>query len=175
MTDRSGSDDFDAFYRAEFAMLIRYLMTAGGSEDEACTAAQHAFVKLLPVFDIVTNPRAWTRRVARNHLIQIWRTRKPEAASDHMRMPDLDHLEPAYKIEHAYLVGWLLKRLGELPQRQREVMALTIDGYRPQQIAELMDVDATRVRSNLRLARQRLQQAMIADGLLPERHRKGGE
>lgn len=44
--------------------------------------------------------------------------------------------------------------LRALPPRQRQVLALTIDGWPPAEIAELLGIDPAAVRSNLMKARR---------------------
>ena len=48
----------------------------------------------------------------------------------------------------------VIQVLRALPPRQRQVLALTIDGWSPAEIAEMLGIDAAAVRSNLMKARR---------------------
>jgi RNA polymerase sigma factor (sigma-70 family) len=55
--------------------------------------------------------------------------------------------------------AWLQRQevtqvLQALPPRQRQVLALTIDGWTPAEIADLLGIDSAAVRSNLMKARR---------------------
>ncbi|BBJ37380.1 hypothetical protein SSPO_000980 [Streptomyces antimycoticus] len=51
--------------------------------------------------------------------------------------------------------------LSWLPPRQREVMAWTLDGYRPQEIAQIMGIAPEAARKNLERGRTLLKQALL--------------
>ena len=51
---------------------------------------------------------------------------------------------------------YVLDVLRALPRAQREVMAWTVDGYEPAEIAELIGKNPATVRTNLRHARKAL-------------------
>nr|WP_305257089.1 sigma factor-like helix-turn-helix DNA-binding protein [Streptomyces sp. NBS 14/10] len=48
-----------------------------------------------------------------------------------------------------------------LPVRQREVMAWTLDGYRPQEIAQIIGITPEAARKNLERGRALLKQALL--------------
>ncbi|KAK1186427.1 sigma factor-like helix-turn-helix DNA-binding protein [Streptomyces sp. NBS 14/10] len=48
-----------------------------------------------------------------------------------------------------------------MPVRQREVMAWTLDGYRPQEIAQIIGITPEAARKNLERGRALLKQALL--------------
>jgi RNA polymerase sigma factor (sigma-70 family) len=54
----------------------------------------------------------------------------------------------------------VLAALADLPPKQRQVMAWSIDGFSPGEIALELDVDPAAVRQNLAKARKNLKQAL---------------
>jgi len=63
--------------------------------------------------------------------------------------------------------------LTSLPTEQREIMAWTIDGYQPSEIAELTGRTAATVRSHLRHARRKLARAIAQRNYEPTRKEDG--
>lgn len=62
----------------------------------------------------------------------------------------------------------VLRVLDLLPLRQRQVMAWTLDGYPPAQIADELGITAEAVRSSLRKARRTLAAYLRAEGMSDE-------
>jgi RNA polymerase sigma-70 factor (ECF subfamily) len=148
------SSSYEDFFRAERAMLARFVTKLGATWEEANDAAQDAMVVALVNWGTLTNPRAWVRVVAERKFVQ--------------QKVRLDYGE-----ELAARPGWgaagistlsagnqeaqeVFFMMSQLPPAQRRVMAWTYDGYSPGEIAEILGQDAATVRSNLRHARQQL-------------------
>jgi DNA-binding CsgD family transcriptional regulator len=66
-----------------------------------------------------------------------------------------------YETACPFEVRFVLRLLAGLPPRQREVMAWTIDGYDPEEIAQLTGKNPATVRSHLRHARTSLKAALV--------------
>ena len=58
----------------------------------------------------------------------------------------------------------VLAALAALPPKQRQVMAWSIDGYSPAEIARKLGADPTAVRQNLTKARKNLKQLLGITG-----------
>ena len=56
--------------------------------------------------------------------------------------------------------------LARLPRRQREVLALTMDGHSPAEIADILGIEANAVRVHLHRARARVRARLAAAGVL---------
>ena len=159
----SDSDaDFAAVYRAEVAGLVRHLMFHGATTDQAWDAAQSAFSQAYPVWARIRVPRAWLRTVA---VRAYWRSAVPETPTDAPpEQPDpasAPGVSPGELGEEERLV---LRALAGLPVKQRQVMAWTIDGYSPGEIAAALGEQPAAVRQNLRRARRNLTHALGSSG-----------
>lgn len=145
--------EFSAFYRADFPRLVGFLIQVGARREDAVDAAQETMRTLYKKWREVSHPKAWARTTARRALIR---------ALSFSREQDLG--EPP-EAAAAPLVGdqalWesvecdeVLAVLRELPPCQRQALALTFDGFRPAEIAQILDVPAVQVRGNLARARR---------------------
>jgi RNA polymerase sigma factor (sigma-70 family) len=160
VADRPSSRDFDDLYRRDWARLCRFVFVLGATWEEACDVAQDAYVKLLRKFDVKC-PEAWVRKVATRGLLDLRRKRrKQDAALDHMCSYQCSSFQPTYHTEETERA---LKLLQSLPPRQRTVMAWTLDGYEPKEIATFIGTSSNAVCANLRLARRRLEDMIMSD------------
>jgi RNA polymerase sigma factor (sigma-70 family) len=144
--------EFSAFYRADFPRLVGFLILVGAGREDAVDAAQETMRTLYQKWREVRHPRAWARTTARrvlsralNSLREQDRREPPEAAAallvgDQAIWESLEYDE-------------VLAILRELPPCQRRALALTFDGFRPAEIAQILDVPAIQVRGNLARAR----------------------
>jgi RNA polymerase sigma-70 factor (ECF subfamily) len=100
----------------------------------------------------ITFPRAYTWTVAYRAFIR-------HTVNDHEQPAD-EVPEPAPLLPRpGEAEAWLqeqhiIRVLRALPPRQRQVLALTIDGWSSAEIAELLGLDPAAVRSNLKKARR---------------------
>ncbi|WP_439382023.1 RNA polymerase sigma factor [Amycolatopsis lexingtonensis] len=144
-----GHDDFDAFFRADFAPLVAFLCKAGFEVETARDAAAEAMVHALEAWPALDDPRAWVRRVAGRLLDGAG-----DARADWTLAGD-----PREDRELAVLVdqhAGLIDLLASLPGRQRMVLAWSLDGFTPAQIADALRIAPATVRSTLRHVRERL-------------------
>jgi RNA polymerase sigma-70 factor (ECF subfamily) len=138
--------------------LCIYLRFRGATWEEAVEIAHDAYLRLYISWHLVKAPRAWTRKVAANLLTDL--RRRP--TTQLLPVPDGEpaalkarHSQPVYDDGEAERV---VKLLQELPPRQRDVMALTIDGYAPKEIAEILGTTANAASANLGHARRKLRE-----------------
>lgn len=138
---------FTGFFQREYAPLVAHLVIAGFPRAQAEDAAAEAMVELHTAWDAVRTPRAWVRKVA-------WRVAVAQRPKDVAPVPD----RPAGDDEQGEVAlrVSLTRAMGELPPRQREVMAWTLDGFRPGEIAEQLGRPVGQVRANLAHARRAL-------------------
>lgn len=149
-------------YRAELAGLVRHVMFHGASTEQAWDAAQSAFSQAYPVWSRIRVPRAWLRTVA---VRAYWRSAVPETPTD----APPEHPDPASDrgltpVELGEQERLVLRALAGLPVKQRQVMAWTIDGYAPAEIADALGEDPAAVRQNLRRARKNLASTLEGSG-----------
>jgi RNA polymerase sigma-70 factor (ECF subfamily) len=154
LTDRDVDRAFSAFYRDFIRTLVAFLLSQGARLPEAADIAQDTMIKARNRWRRLTNPQAWTRTVAARELVR--RTaRTSEDPVDHLpettpllRSPTaIDTWEQRHDI---------LRLLARLPARQRQVMAWTLDGYKPSEIARELRIEPSAVRASLGKARLRL-------------------
>ncbi|MFI1177836.1 sigma-70 family RNA polymerase sigma factor [Streptomyces melanogenes] len=145
--------EFCAFYRADFPSLVGFLIQVGAGREDAVDAAQETMRTLYTNWREVRHPKAWARTVARRVLIRALSFTRdqdlgepPEAAAallvnDQATWQSLEYDE-------------VLAVLRELAPCQRQVLALTFDGFTPTKIAQILGVPADQVRGNLARARR---------------------
>ncbi len=146
-------DDFDEFFLANHAALVRTMTVITGDPDLAADAVQEAFQRAYVRWRRVRRydqPASWVRRVAINHSRDVIRSDQrrrrrelrvapAEAVND--ELPDLDF---ARLLEH-------------LPTQQRTAMTLHyLDGLAVTQVADVMELTPGAVKYHLHEGRMRL-------------------
>jgi DNA-directed RNA polymerase specialized sigma24 family protein len=119
-------------------------------------------------WDTVTAPHAYARTTATRIYLRIRKNAKRER--DAIRRSQTRHQT------HSVFDGdveYVMDLLTRLPIEQREIMAWTIDGYEPSEIAELTGRTAATVRSHLRHARRKLAQMLSQRNPEPTRKEDG--
>ncbi|SEF32629.1 RNA polymerase sigma-70 factor, ECF subfamily [Amycolatopsis pretoriensis] len=147
-------DDFDAFFRADFPPLVAFLCKAGFEVEIARDVAVEAMLHALEAWPVPEDPRAWVRRVAGRLLDAADDSRADWAADD----PQDDEKLAVLVDQHAGLIDLL----ASLPGQQRTVLAWSLDGFTPTQIANALRIAPATVRSNLRHVRERLRRHRAA-------------
>jgi RNA polymerase sigma-70 factor (ECF subfamily) len=142
--------EFACFYREQFRGLVGYLLYQGAQLHLAVDLAQDAMITAHQRWNTIRSPRAYVYKVAymaflRRDLTELPTEEVPEQSSV------LPHPEEAE--------AWLQKHqviemLRALPPRQRQVLALTLDGWSPADTADLLGIASQAVRSSLKQARR---------------------
>jgi RNA polymerase sigma-70 factor (ECF subfamily) len=153
-------EDFDAFFAEEFPRVVAFLYRifygqAGNGFVEDC--AVDALLEAYSRWGKLVNPRAYIRTVAKRKLRDmILRDLDGvrRAVTGGWLAPEVSR-DPTRLVEAAIEQQELLKHL---PDRQREVMAWTMDDFTPQEIADELGMSPETVRSTLRHARDKLKQ-----------------
>ncbi|MFF2518262.1 RNA polymerase sigma factor [Streptomyces sp. NPDC058086] len=144
--------EFPAFYRRFLPTLVAFLMWQGAPGDRATDLAQETMIKAYNKWHDIRSPQAWTRRVASRELVRYF-SRVEEEPVDQVPdtaaslLPRPDELAE-WECKHE-----LLNLLKLLPPRQRQVLAWSMTGYTPSQIAEELGLTPETVRGNLRKVR----------------------
>lgn len=151
-------------YRAERINLMTYLMSMGADPHEADDAVQAAFIQALRVWPTIRQPRAWLYKVAlREYYRADTRTRTRETPAGNAlpeRAEPLDSSDIVLLDEEEEMVR---AAIAALPGRQRQVMALTLAGFAPAEIAEQLGCDPAAVRQNQVRARGNLARQLGLD------------
>ncbi|MEU6301689.1 RNA polymerase sigma factor [Streptomyces chartreusis] len=153
--------DYDDFFRAEFTPLTRHVLFLGASIEEAKDAAQSALLDLLQNWNSVRAPRAWCRTAAAHHYLrsEVRGNRGLELSKQEFiaRRGEDAHSLASPLEEWEFVIDFVQKHL---TGAQRIIMAWHLDGYEPQEIAQVLNKDKATVRSNLRHARIKLASAL---------------
>ncbi|MGW3769970.1 sigma-70 family RNA polymerase sigma factor [Actinomadura verrucosospora] len=144
--------EFSEWFEEDFPRLVGFLMTLGAGRCAAEDAAQTACAEAYTHWEDIRRPRAWVRKVATR---AFYRDQKAalSTAESIRRIAARTCGDHAEQVAERDLV---LAALRTLPPRQREVMAWTIDGFRPEQIALELRTTPETVRKSLQRARTRL-------------------
>jgi RNA polymerase sigma factor (sigma-70 family) len=144
--------DFSACYARELSSVVWFVMSLGADAHRAADVAQSAFAEAFVVWDRIQYPAAWLRRVAGRlyyrHLIP--QETPVQDVPDHQ-----GPLSAAVAVELRDEACAVLAALADLPPKQRQVMAWTIDGFSPAEIARELGVDPATVRQSLAKAQWR--------------------
>ncbi|MFI6824997.1 RNA polymerase sigma factor [Micromonospora sp. NPDC050187] len=146
---------FSAFYRNEVGRLVAFLVWQGASVADAADVAQETMRRALEQWHIIRSPGPWTRRVASREYARRM------AATVELPADDLAGRNPLLRASPSEIAVWEarqeeLRLLRHLPSRQRQVMAWTLEGYQPAEIAEQLRMTPEAVRSSLLKARRTL-------------------
>ncbi|SNY58346.1 RNA polymerase sigma factor [Paractinoplanes atraurantiacus] len=147
--------EFSLFYEDEFARLVAFLIVQGAAPCLAADVAQEAMIAVYREWDVVEWPKTWVRRVAQR---QWWRMR--ERATQEIPyddLPEASGLLPPAEAEAILTHHEFLTEIAALSPQQRAVLAWTYDGYRPTEIAPLLNMNPATVRTTLRDARAAIQ------------------
>ncbi|MET9458233.1 sigma-70 family RNA polymerase sigma factor [Streptomyces canus] len=163
-------DDFDSFFRQEYRKLVGFLRWIGASQEEAEDSAQTAMLKALEKWTEIEHPRAWVRTAAERYFLRsaVRDLDAPTRAirggwgvSEELACPE----SPSRDEEQS-----VLALLGKLGYKQRQVMAYYIDGFCPNEIANLIGDNPATVRSNLRSARVNLDRILQENNAAVDGH-----
>lgn len=145
---------FETFYRRIVTPLVRFLVLQGASVADAADVAQDTLCRAYERWDSLDNPRAWSYRVASKAWIRrLTSVNNEDLTSD---PADSSPLLRSVPTDAWHARQDLIEALAALPPRQRQVMAWTLSGYTPAEIATELQLENDQVRANLRHARRTL-------------------
>jgi RNA polymerase sigma factor (sigma-70 family) len=148
--------DFEEFYRQHYRPLIKIVLLAHGSIEEAEDAVNDTMVEMLRNWAKISYPKTYAcRAVASNFIKRRMRDRQQVPRmieGGHVTRDADDGIESCVWEEQE----WVVQLLNSLPAAQREVLALIYDQLSIQEVAELLGKTPEAIRKNLQLARQRL-------------------
>ncbi|MFG2947573.1 RNA polymerase sigma factor [Streptomyces adustus] len=148
---RQTDAEFSAFYRETLLGLVGFLINQGASVHVAADIAQEVMTDAYRNWEGIIHPEAWVYKAASRMLV-----RKVASVED----PVDDVPEPSALVPRPDAIAeWearhdVLPMLRSLPMKQGQVMAWTLAGFTPTDIAEHLGLSAENVRANLRKARR---------------------
>ena len=160
--------DIEALIRAAHAELGRVAFQSLGNRADAEDVVQLACIKVLARwekvagFETAMQQRAYLTKAVANEALQMLRQprRKREVlAAEHTEQG----WTPEFPGGHGHTAAERMRRvwqaISELPEENREVVVLFAAGYDYPEIAEMLDITVSTVRSHVSSARRRLRRA----------------
>nr|WP_296074571.1 sigma-70 family RNA polymerase sigma factor [uncultured Actinoplanes sp.] len=143
--------EFSLFYRKNMPSLVAFLLMQRVPIHFATDLAQDVMTKAFTNWDEIYSPRAWVRKVAIRQWWRLMEARRQEIPAENL--PEASGLLSGPHAEEIVNRHTFLAAVQDLSPEKQQALAWTYDGYLPNEIAELMGVPATTVRSMLRDAR----------------------
>ncbi|MFE9659328.1 RNA polymerase sigma factor [Streptomyces sp. NPDC005955] len=143
--------EFIAFYRENIRPLTGFLINHGADVPAAADIAQEVMTDAYRNWRGIAHPKAWVHKAASRALVRT--IASVEEPVDHL--PEPTSLVPRPDA----IAEWearhdALPLLRGLPMKQRQVMAWTLAGFTPADIADHLGLPADNVRGNLMKARR---------------------
>ncbi|MFG2961580.1 RNA polymerase sigma factor [Streptomyces sp. NPDC048291] len=143
--------EFSAFYQSNLSALVGFLVMNGASVHTAADIAQEAMTDAYHCWDGIDHPKPWVYRAVSRALAR--RIASVENLVE--QVPEPTSLVPQSDAVTEWETGHdILPVLRRLPPRQRQVLAWTLYGFTPTDIAEQLGLSADAVRANLKKARR---------------------
>lgn len=159
---RSTDADFSAFYRRFAPTLAAFLVWQGARLPAAADITQDIMMKAYQRWSEIHHPESWARRVASRALVRRIASVAEDPVDDPPEHSSL--LPPLTNVEMWEQGREVLRLVDRLPPRQRQVMAWTLDGYTPAEIADELEITPEAVRANLMKARRALAECLGTTG-----------
>ncbi len=154
LADTENFASFNEFYRGSVPILVVFLVWQGARLDDATDIAQETMTTAYRWWPKIDHPKAWSRTMASRklarHIASIEEDPIEHPSPRNSLMPvsiDVRIWEQRHPV---------LAVLNRLSPRQRQVMAWTLDGYAPAEIASELQISFQTVRANLAQARRTL-------------------
>lgn len=165
---RSGEGDAGAYLNELYRdALVRFCWGYLGCMDEAEDAVQDICYKVLAAETVPDGFRAWLYRIARNHCNNLLRDRIRRKEVGELSMPSQAYEELTGQLTRLVKVeqqSRLNELVAQLPDSDREVLRLRyVEDLPRSEIAEILEVTESVVKSRLFIGLQRLREA-AADG-----------
>lgn len=141
---------FSVLYQQFLPTLVAFLMWQGARLPDAAEIAQDTMSELYKRWSEIRQPKAWARRVASRMLVR--RIASVEDPID--EVPECTTLlRPLTNVEEWEQRQDVVRMINRLPSRQRQVMAWTLAGCTPSEIASELRITPEAVRASLKKAR----------------------
>lgn len=164
-------DAFNVLYAHHKTPLYRFMVSSCTSEAIAAELFQDVWARVVNGRHGYSNSapfNAWLYRIARNRLIDYYRSNKNSKLTTSLDLENDAHvtqlqtpLQPDELTELASRKDALSEALATLPEEQREVVLLRhIAGFGVQEIADLVNENSETVKSRLRYAFTKLRKQL---------------
>jgi RNA polymerase sigma-70 factor (ECF subfamily) len=157
-------EPFDSFFRREFPKMVAVAYAVSGSRWAAEELAQDALTRAYRSWDTIgryDKPGAWLRRVTINFATSHVRRRVSEVKA--VERFALRRIEPPDPHPEEDMEFW--QQVKRLPRRQRQAVALRyVDDLSTGEIAEVMEISESSVRTHLQRGREALTDSLGSGG-----------
>ena len=157
----------EEFARTDAARLLGYLLKLGVGFHDAQDLAAETIGRMCERWESIESPRAWARATA--FRLAVDRFRKLRSERDHLHSELAAQAHTVARAEELYMLKeehrTVIDHIRRLPPRQRNVLALHLDGFTNKEIAAMLAVNARTIASNLRHAKHRLRLNLEAEGV----------
>jgi len=150
--------EFSTFYRATVRRLVGFLVNQGAGVEIAADIAQDTMTAAYRHWDNIREPQAWVHTVASRALVRRIATTSEQSAERVLeptsllaRPDDIAEFETRHD---------LLPLLRSLPPRQYQVLAWTLAGFTPADIATQLHLTDEAVRASLYKGRRTIAAAL---------------
>ena len=152
--------EFETFYRAEYPVLVKFLVFLGASVEEAKDATQKAMADLYRRLHAdkgtIVRPAPWVRRAAHRYFVKERQRERGrltrEIAGGHLTLEAYaDHGLTALEDEQ-----YIEQLLSVLTPTQKVVVRLVLDGMPTREIAITLGKHEDNIRQQLKSGRDRL-------------------
>jgi RNA polymerase sigma-70 factor (ECF subfamily) len=151
--ERQHLEEFTTFYNDFTPKLIGFLVLQGARPADAAEITQSTMIKAWQSWSTIDSPKAWARTVASRD----WVRRVADTEEDLIAEPERSALlSSSSDIDEWIQRDEYYQAMRALPSRQRQIMAWTMEGHTPAEIADQLRLNPASVRSSLRKARRTL-------------------
>ncbi|MFE3222875.1 RNA polymerase sigma factor [Nocardia sp. NPDC059228] len=165
--------EFEQFFRRCAPGLVGFLVMQGASTADANEIVQESMIEAFRDWTAITYPASWIRVVIIRKLRHRMRLAARESSldlllagnEDQRLLSSGDEFTAEESLEAMLTKLDLNRFLQRLPQRQRQILAWTAQGYTPTEIASFLHISPEGVRSSLHKARNTLRPLVETEGV----------
>lgn len=152
--------EFEAFYKVEWPILVKFLRVIDATEEEAEDAAQKAMTdlarRLINECEGIANPKAWARRAAYHYFVRERQRERDrltrEIESGHLASEIYDDGRLSAIDDESFIEDLLTS----LTQAQREVLGRVLAGMSTREIAADLGKREANIRQHYKNGRDQL-------------------
>lgn len=155
---------YDRYAPVMFAVCRRYLRSREDAEEALVSGFYKVFAQI-HTFTATGSFEGWVRRIVVNEALMLLRKSQPLVFPGD-QFPMIEK-EDSFSIEADLSAREILEVLGELPNGYRTVFNLyVLEGYKHQEIADMLGISINTSKSQLILAKEKLKQLLKAKGIV---------
>ena len=144
-------------YNDLMLIAVRYQSSQEDAE-EACNDSYLKIISKLKYYKPTSSFKAWAKKVAINHNIDLFRTKNTKKIEmNNGELKDHHGAQSRNAADEQFDADLLIRLIQELPELERQVFNLfAIDGYKHQEISEMLKFPVGTSKSLLHHARKKL-------------------